>query len=342
VATITNLQQQYGIDKTYEINVNEAPIMQVSPLNLNFTAIQGGTNPPAQEVSIINKGGGTVNWVAVKDASWLSISPSLGVAPSTMNVSVNITGLPAGNYIGYIDIDGRHPRSLCCAEPCFATVRVSLLVTPPATPIPTSPAGIWTSPSAVQSKCGEEAGFPVTAFIDGNTATYWKHNVDELHWIVLDMGSVRNIKQIGIWGVSSQASRWDGVNVYVSDDTVNWGTAVGANVSIVGDNEWVYIDIVDKYGRYIRLQNIDTRMVDGSLQGYEFQALVSSSSSLIRPPGLASLGSGLAWAAPPYGLQTMGERAGILPTIGGGIPPALLSPEAVKFVIVLELKAPAP
>jgi hypothetical protein len=137
VTTITNLQQQYAVDKTYEINVNEAPIMQVSPVNLSFTAVEGGANPPAQQVSIINKGGGVVNWLAVKDASWLSVSPSSGVAPAAMNVSIDITGLPAGNYVGYIDVDGRHPKSLCCADPCFETVRVSLLVIPP-TPTPVS------------------------------------------------------------------------------------------------------------------------------------------------------------------------------------------------------------
>jgi len=137
VAMITNLQQQYGIDKTYEINVNEAPIMQVSPLSLFFMAVAGGANPPSQGVNIINKGGGTVNWIAVKDASWLSVSPASGTAPSVMSVSANIAGLPAGNYVGYIDIDGRHPRSLCCAEPCFQTVRVELQVVPP-TPTPVS------------------------------------------------------------------------------------------------------------------------------------------------------------------------------------------------------------
>jgi hypothetical protein len=119
------------------------------------------------------------------------------------------------------------------------------------------------------------------------------------------------------------------------------------------------VEITDKYGRYVRLQNIDTRMVDGSLRGYEFEALIErTSSSSLRPPGMASLapvlshalsiaegvveGSGLAMAAPPHHLQTMGERVGILPTRGDWMASGLLSPEPVEFVIVLELKTGAP
>ena len=47
-------------------------------------------------------------------------------------------------------------------------------------------------------------------------------------------------------------------------------------------------------------------------------------------------------SAPPYRLQMMGERVGILPTRGDKLAPGLLSPEAVEFVIVLELKTGSP
>jgi len=128
------------------------------------------------------------------------------------------------------------------------------------------------------------------------------------------MGSAEDIREIRIWAVDSVYSSWDGVDIYVSQDVVNWGTAVAANVSIDGDNEWVSVDIADKYGRYVRLQNIDTEAVLGELRGYEFQALIPTSSSSWRPPGMASLMPNLAFPAA----------------------------EAVDFVIVLELKAPSP
>lgn len=149
VAIITN-QQQYGLDKTYEINVNEAPIMEVSPLALDFgTLVQGGSNPPSQEVTIYDRGGGDLNWIAEESVSWLSVSPPSGIATSgessVMNVSVDITGLPVGLHTGEIYIDGSHPRSLCCrllgtvADPCLQTVRVSLrIIAPTPTPVPTA------------------------------------------------------------------------------------------------------------------------------------------------------------------------------------------------------------
>jgi len=128
------------------------------------------------------------------------------------------------------------------------------------------------------------------------------------------MGSAEDIKEIRMWAVDSVYSSWDGVDIFVSQDAVNWGTAVAANVSIDGDNEWVSVDIADKYGRYVKLQNIDTEAVLGELRGYEFQALITASSSSLRPPGLASLMRNLSFP----------------------------DPEAVDFVIVLELKMESP
>jgi Tfp pilus assembly protein PilN len=64
--------------------------------------------------------------------------------------------------------------------------------------------------------------------------------------------------------------------------------------------------------------------------------------SFPRPPGMASLGPSLAMAAPPYRPQTISEWMGILPTRKDKLASGLLSPEAVEFVIVLELKTGSP
>ena len=57
---------------------------------------------------------------------------------------------------------------------------------------------------------------------------------------------------------------------------------------------------------------------------------------------MASLGPVWALVAPPYRLQAMGERVGILPTGGDWMASGLLNSETVEFVIVLELKTGAP
>ena len=130
---ITNTQKIYGPDKTYHITVEEAPILYVSPLSLAFTAMEEGDNPPAQGIDIANFGRGILTWTAAKDALWLNISPPSETAPSVMNVSVDITGLAAGTYIGHIDITG----TSLCAQGSPQTVTVTLQVVEP-TPTPTA------------------------------------------------------------------------------------------------------------------------------------------------------------------------------------------------------------
>src|SRR5262249_3070903 len=70
-----------------------SPTIGVSPSSLSFTATAGGANPANQSLSITNTGGGTLNWSATSNASWLSVSPASGTAPSTLTASVDITGL---------------------------------------------------------------------------------------------------------------------------------------------------------------------------------------------------------------------------------------------------------
>jgi PKD repeat protein len=80
------------------------PILQVSPINLSFSAQHGGANPPSQLISITNTGGGTLNWSLTDNAAWLSTNINSGTAPSDVTVSANITGLAAGTYNATITI----------------------------------------------------------------------------------------------------------------------------------------------------------------------------------------------------------------------------------------------
>lgn len=67
-----------------------------------------GDPPFPQSWSIVNDGGGTLNWRATSNASWLSVSPSSGSLnlgqSQEGSVSVSDSSLPYGTYVGTITI----------------------------------------------------------------------------------------------------------------------------------------------------------------------------------------------------------------------------------------------
>ena len=65
---------------------------------LNFGATTSGPSPNSQTFSIDNSGTGTMNWTISDDASWLSCSPLSGTNAGVVTVSVNASGLAAGEY----------------------------------------------------------------------------------------------------------------------------------------------------------------------------------------------------------------------------------------------------
>ena len=85
------------------LTISSTPVIEVSPASLTFAARQGVT-PPPKTVSITNAGGGTLNWSASSNASWLLVSPASGTAPSTLTVSINPSGLGVGTHTGTITI----------------------------------------------------------------------------------------------------------------------------------------------------------------------------------------------------------------------------------------------
>jgi hypothetical protein len=107
-------------------NQNPAPILSVSPLSLTFEATQGGGNPVSQPTQVTNTGTGTLSFTATSDQPWLSVSPTSGDAPSTLQVSASITGMTAGIYTGHITVTAPG------AQNSPATVTVTLnVVSPP-------------------------------------------------------------------------------------------------------------------------------------------------------------------------------------------------------------------
>jgi hypothetical protein len=124
--------------------------------------------------------------------------------------------------------------------------------------------------------CGEEnAQHSLASALEGISS--WEHYVNHIHWFILDLGETYNIKKVKGCSNGHNAGYWDptNVNIYVSDDKSNWGTAVATGISkwttsYCCTNEYGQpyspgeevilqeVDTTPKDGRYIKVEIIET------------------------------------------------------------------------------------
>jgi|GEM_PF-759945 len=87
--------------------VGPAPLIRLSRQTLNFGAAGTGVTA-AQSVIVSNSGGGTLNWSAASNRTWLGVTPATGTGTSVIRISVNpaglAAGLTAGGYAGTITV----------------------------------------------------------------------------------------------------------------------------------------------------------------------------------------------------------------------------------------------
>ncbi|MBN1529109.1 MAG: PQQ-dependent sugar dehydrogenase, partial [Thermoleophilaceae bacterium] len=121
------------VDVTLVVSAPE-PALSVTPGSLSFTATAGGANPAAQNLSVSNSGGGTLNWTATDDQTWLSVAPAGGTGAGTPAVSVNTAGLAAGSYTGTVTVTATG------ASGSPRTVPVTLTVNPATPALAVTPA----------------------------------------------------------------------------------------------------------------------------------------------------------------------------------------------------------
>jgi uncharacterized protein (TIGR03437 family) len=100
-----------------------APGYAVNPTTLNFTATAGSVNPASQTVTMNSLVAG-LPYLATTAGSWLSVTPVVGSVPSSLGVSVDTTGLAAGNYQGSITV------AVPAGVPAATSVNVNLTVLP--------------------------------------------------------------------------------------------------------------------------------------------------------------------------------------------------------------------
>jgi uncharacterized protein (TIGR03437 family) len=143
----------------------------VSPTSLQFSYTSGGAAPAAQSLQITNGGSGTLAWTATTSATWLSVSPGSGTAPSTLSVSVSPAGLSAGTYTGSVQISasGASNTPLSVAVTLTVTAPASLTVAPTALSFNYSVGG--SAPAAQTVSITNTGGGTLTW--TASTTSYW-------------------------------------------------------------------------------------------------------------------------------------------------------------------------
>lgn len=103
------------------------PAIGASPTSLTFTAQQGGSNPTAQTLNVSNTGGGTLNWSASPNNTWLTVSPASGTGNRAVTVSPTTGILTAGSYSATITLSATGAANL--TVPVTFTVTAATTVT---------------------------------------------------------------------------------------------------------------------------------------------------------------------------------------------------------------------
>ena len=79
------------------------PGLSVTPPSITETALQNDGKKRV-DLTITNSAGGTLAWFASADQTWISLSAQAGLAPSTLSVTLDPTGLAAGSYTGTVTV----------------------------------------------------------------------------------------------------------------------------------------------------------------------------------------------------------------------------------------------
>jgi trimeric autotransporter adhesin len=89
-----------GYDRIREV-LSAAPTFQVSSQTLSFTGMAGAAAPSPQLINLSSAVPG-LNFSAVTNAPWLSVAPSSGSIPASIQVTADPSQLSAQNYTGMV------------------------------------------------------------------------------------------------------------------------------------------------------------------------------------------------------------------------------------------------
>jgi len=118
-----------GVSHTVSISltVTAPPVLSVSPTVLDFSAEEGGNNPPSQSVVVtLSNAPSSASWTAAANASWITFNPVGAVAgQTTVYVTLNTQGMSAGSYTGEIVFESAG----AVGSPAVVTVNLNVVNT---------------------------------------------------------------------------------------------------------------------------------------------------------------------------------------------------------------------
>jgi hypothetical protein len=177
VTVLDDLEKDAMAVATVTLNVSALPPhIVLDPTAFTFDAVQGGSNPADQMLSITNSGGGSLNWTVSDDAAWLSLNPVSGSGDGSAALSVNIAGLTAGTYNAIVTVTD------AAADNSPQSATVTLNIAEPAPLIVLDPTEMF----FVATLGGANPAIQVLHITNGGGGTLNWTGVDDADWLTLD------------------------------------------------------------------------------------------------------------------------------------------------------------
>lgn len=216
------------------------PELTVSADSLNTSGEAGGANPSALTLDITNTGRGTLNWSAVQlsQATWLSLSDTIGTGDSQISLNINIINLSAGTYRDTVRISD----NIATNSPIDVPIRLTL----------TQPIPGFVS----EDEAEDNSGLPNSAWTvitnDGEdclkaAVSSRPPSPDPTHRLNYDFDVPAGVTEVYVFAEvdvdnsGSSDSYWVDVN---QSDVVTWNN-LNATLGDGWQRAWVYSDGVD-------------------------------------------------------------------------------------------------
>nr|WP_312887111.1 discoidin domain-containing protein [Actinocrinis puniceicyclus] len=137
----------------------------------------------------------------------------------------------------------------------------------------------------------ENATYPASAAVDGNTGTRWSSAFSDPQWLQVDLGSTQPICQIGLIWEAAYASAFQ---IQVSNDASTW-TSIYSTTTATGGTQTLN---VSGSGRYVRMYGT-TRATAYGYSLWEFQVYTGSGGATGSPSPSASPSASATGSTPP-------------------------------------------